>query len=266
VRAPTALIAILSIVFAASIIGAQDDNDRQRRATALDAVNSANAGLRGLTTAVAGNIDEMQYRQRRDNLMGSIHRAVDRLIEGLADHRTTTQLEADLLVPLREHVPEPEYGEPPSARAINISSGSSLFVTFNIGGPRNDNIPSVRAYTKGPDARYALIATTGDEFERFTVRSRLLRSPLSSEGWLLVWGRAQTFNGTLIRFRVYSFDGEALKTIWAPEDMVNADITIRDDGFRIKHLLRDRVPWETVRDEYLLTPDGVLHTGQQLVP
>jgi hypothetical protein len=215
-----------------------------------------------LTSRAAPDIDEVQYRQRRNDLMGSIHRAIDRLVEGLADHRTATQLEADLLTALRDDVPEPEYGDPPSARVINVSSGSSLLVTFNVGGPRHDSVPSVRAYTKGADAKYRLIATTGDEFERFTVRSRLLRSPLPTEGWLLVWGRAQSFNGTLIRFRLYSFAGEAFRMIWAPEDMLNAEIAIRDNGFEIKHLLKDRLPWQFVRDDYLLTGDGPMHTGQ----
>jgi hypothetical protein len=60
----------------------------------------------------------------------------------------------------------------------------------------------------------------------------------------------------LIRFRIYAFDGEAFRTMWAPDDMFNAEVAIRDRGFEIRHTLRSDPAWPSVRDEYDLTADG----------
>ena len=82
---------------------------------------------------------------------------------------------------------------------------------------------------------------------------------LTGEVWLLVWGDAHTFNGRLVRFRVYAFDGYAFQTVWAPEDMLSATVTFTSTGFSIAHELRE-LPYE-LTDDYALTVDGVIKIG-----
>ena len=74
----------------------------------------------------------------------------------------------------------------------------------------------------------------------------------------MAWGQAHTFNGRKIRFRVYGFDGVAFRTIWSPEDILNATIRFTDSGFAIDHY----VPLERrdIHDEYTITPAGPVQT------
>jgi hypothetical protein len=97
---------------------------------------------------------------------------------------------------------------------------------------------------------------TGDDFNGYNMLKKELRSPLLGEIWLMAWGQGHTANGQIVRFRMYAFDGDAFRTLWSPEDMLDAEVRFTDSGFTIDHYRRPRA----VHDEYLLTPDGPLKT------
>jgi hypothetical protein len=78
-------------------------------------------------------------------------------------------------------------------------------------------------------------------------------------------GQEGGFNGTLIRFRIYAFDGKTFRTIWTPDDMLDAEIALRDDGFEIKHLLKKSLPWRFVRDDYRLVAQGPVRVARRQV-
>jgi hypothetical protein len=155
---------------------------------------------------------------------------------------------------LADHRPNPDYGDLPFAQEADLRAGRSLVVAYTIVRPPHFNLATIRGYRADGD-RFDLIATTGDDFENYSMFKVALPSPLPLELWLLAWGQAHTFNGTKIRFRVYAFDGALFRTIWAPEDMFSATINLTKTGFVIDH--HERQPPYDIRDEYVLTADGV---------
>lgn len=239
---------------------AAQTSDRARAVAAEAAVKNAAAELRKLA---AGSAE--RYREERDRLRGSIHRTVDGFVEGTNGQRGAAAIADDLSTVLDEQIPPREYGDPPSARAVKTPRGTGLLVTYSVRGERHDSSGTVRAYALGASGRYELVTAATDDFDGFTVRSRPVPSPLPAESWLMVWGPKEGFNGTLIRFRLYAFDGETLRTVWAPADMLDAEIAIGGPGFSIRHLLKDQRPWQFVRDQYQLMPDGPQQIGQQPV-
>ena len=102
------------------------------------------------------------------------------------------------------------------------------------------------------------VATAGKDFSGYGMYTADLRSPFVGELWLLVWGQGHTFNGKRVRFRIYSFDGERFNTVWSPEDMLDAEVTLTDSGFSIAHRLKNELPWRLVRDDYVVTAQGAV--------
>jgi hypothetical protein len=98
------------------------------------------------------------------------------------------------------------------------------------------------------------VAVTGDDFARYNMFKAEIPSPIAGELWLLAWGQGHTSNGAVIRFRVYSFDGDTFKTVWSPEDFFGAEVTLTDRGFLIDHIPR-QANYPT-KDEYMVTPEG----------
>ena len=106
--------------------------------------------------------------------------------------------------------------------------------------------------------RFRLQATAGADFDGYTMSTLDVPSPIKDELWLLAKGRRHTFNGRLVRFRLYGFDGEAFRAIWSPDDMLGATERTTPEGFAITHDIKQRQPWYTVTDEYTLTMNGVV--------
>jgi hypothetical protein len=258
-------IVILNALLLTAPVAAQTRVDAERAVAGRGAIRSATEELRKLA-ASREHSENQQYRQRRDELRAVIHRTVDDFVGAIAVDSPPAAIENNLSTLLVDQIPERDYGDPPSARTVVTRGGTGLVLTYNVLGSRHDSTPTIRAYLSSGAQRYRLVATTSVDFaEGFTVHSRALRAPSPSEGWLMVWGHKEGFNGTLIRFRLYAFDGVELRTIWAPEGMLNARIAFRDNGFGITHLLKDRRPWQFVLDDFLLAADGPLLVGQRPV-
>ena len=58
-----------------------------------------------------------------------------------------------------------------------------------------------------------------------------------------------------IPFRLYTFDGATLDTIWAPDDMLSAKLRVAD-GFAITHLVHEDRSFTT--EQYKATANGLV--------
>jgi len=249
--------ALLLIVIGAGIKAARsqqpvDERDR-------DAANRITA----LSASLRFNGDEPDASRRLHDLDGATKRLfseVDHFIQAsVTASESSHGAQSRLRTVLSAHKPNPEYADLPFARFADLRAGRSLLVAYTIvRGPHND-VATIRGYRARPDQGLELVATAGDDFDGYSMFKSELASPFPDEIWLLSWGINHTFNGRLTRFRVYAFDGQDIKTVWAPADVFNASVS-KIDGvtFSIDHEVR--YPPYDIHDEYLVTPNGITKT------
>ena len=201
--------------------------------------------------------DASEWRRREAEIKAVTDRLrinVDRHIESaMRPEEGSQRIEARLRTVLAGHSPNPEYGDGPLARVADVRAGRSLVVAYTVvRGPHHDTA-SIRGY-RSDFGRFQFVAATGDDFDGYNMFKSSLVSPLADEFWLLAWGQAQTFNGKKVRFRIYSFDGQTFKTVWQPDDLLNATVQITQTGFTIERETKE--PPFAIRDQYALTANG----------
>ena len=238
---------------ASAYLGAQREARTEATSVAKELIRQATTDLRRKDGSEPTPVS-------RENARASIHRVVDQIVSNEPD-AGPENLRGKLQLILSAHIPEAEYGDPPSVRVMKSSVGNVVVVAYNVIGGAHDSAPTIRAYASVGGKRERL-ATAADEFQGFIVHSRVVKSPTADEPWLLVWGRGESFNGTLIRTRIYALVGSEFRTVWAPKDMLNATIVDTDKGVLVTHLLKDQLPWQFVRDEYVFLVDGPVMTGR----
>jgi hypothetical protein len=183
-----------------------------------------------------------------------IRREVDGYIHSALNATEGSQgIQARLRTVLAAHTPNPEYGDLPFARVIDIRGGRSLIVAYTIVRGFHNDSATIRGYRWDVD-RFELVGTTDSDFDGYNMFKTELPSPRRDEFWLLAWGQAHTFNGKKVRFRVYAFDGQGFRTVWSPDDLFNATPHVTESGFTIDHEVR-YLPYE-IHDEYTLTQSG----------
>ena len=241
------LICLVVFSFVASLVGlgqsqTASDNDKASAAR----VEALSAGLRfDRDVPDDASLGAMTARVRDD---------VSRYIEaGVAPSASTEQIEPRLRAVLAAHKPDPEVADQPFARVGNLLFGRSLVIGYTIvRGPHHDS--SVMAAFREEAGRFRLVATSSDEFDGYGMFNAQLSSPNPAEIAVLAWGRDRTFNGKRIRVRMYTFDGQTFRTVWNPDDLLNASVRAVENGFVIDQDIRTP-PW-TQRDQYLLTLNG----------
>jgi hypothetical protein len=153
------------------------------------------------------------------------------------------------------------YGNSPAAWVGDLRNGRSVVVSYMLRRLQgNDAACTIRGYRR-VNGTVQLVAETGADFERHGLLTRALPSPVHGELWILAWGNEFTYNGSLIRFRLYSFDGDTFRTLWSPPDLLDAKVQFIPQGFVIEYTDRDRkvnnLPGaQTLREEYTLLADG----------
>jgi len=167
----------------------------------------------------------------------------------------------DILAPHASY--DPELIGPPLARIADGPKGRALVITYVLMRGLHDSTVTVRGY-RSVDGRFQPVASTGSDFDRFGLFAANLPAPLPGEIWILAHGRAITFNGTLIRVRAYAFDGERFRTLWGPEDMLNANVRMTANGFTIVRANEQpqKLPYR-LQDEYVLTLDGPIRVSSR---
>jgi len=167
---------------------------------------------------------------------------------------TSSEIEERLRAVLAEHIPNPGYGDQAFARVKDLRRDRSLIVAYTIMRPPHHDLATIRGY-RGAQGRFELVATTGADFAGYNMFKAEIPSPIAGELWLLAWGQGHTSNGSIMRFRVYSFDGATFKTVWSPDYFFGAKVTVTDRGFLIEHFSPAHAPYPT-KDEYVVTPQG----------
>ena len=185
--------------------------------------------------------DTERYYAELDTNTQELRNQIDLFVGHLPVTQSTAQLQTRLRTVLASHAPDSDSGDLPFARLLDVRFGRSLVIAYMLVRPPHHNIGTIRGY-RIRSGRFELADTTGADFERYGMFE----------------GQEHTFNGRLIRFRVYSFDGLRFKTIWAPEDIVSADVHLSNDGFVIDHDVR--YPPYGIHDEYAVTANGVVKT------
>jgi hypothetical protein len=218
--------------------------------------NSVIERLRILSAQLGSRDNDPIDRQRHLTELTDQFRGVvdDYIRNALRPREGSKSVQDRVRMLLADQRPHPDYADLPFAREAGLRAGHSLVVAYTIVRPPHFDLATIRGYRADGD-RFDLIATTGDDFEDYSMFKVELPSPLPGEMWLLAWGQAHTFNGAKIRFRVHAFDGASFRTIWSPEDMLSAKINLTKTGFVIDHHVRQ--PPYDIRDEYVLTADGV---------
>ncbi len=217
---------------------------------AADRIAALSAGLHADTAETGPEMDALTAR---------IHAAVDAYVQrSFSAPEGSQQIQARLGAILTSHRPNLDYDDLPFARVVDLAAGKSLVVAYTLLRAVHDDLPTIRGYRVNFD-RLELAATTGDDFKGYGMHESELRSPIAGEFWLLVWGQAIAANGKIVRFRVYAFDGQTFRTVWAPpEELLNAAVRITNSGFVIDHDVKEP-PW-AIHDQFLLTADGPLKT------
>ena len=209
-------------------------------------ISTLSEGLRA-TEDIEAPLDPIQLRIRAE-IDGYIRTALN------PAQATSAEVEGRLRAILADHIPNPEYGDRALARVKDLKRGRSLVVAYTVMRPPHHDLATIRGYI-GTQGRFELVAVTGADFTGYNMFKAEIPSPTDGELWLLAWGQRHTANGPIIRFRAYSFDGAAFRTVWSPEDFYDARVTVTARGFLMEHRSPASAPYRT-KDEFVVTPEG----------
>ena len=110
-----------------------------------------------------------------------------------------------------------------------------MIAGYTIARSVHANLPTLRAYRWSGGAYELVAVENSHDFDGFNTFGRVLTSPISDEVWILKWGSSQTANGNIVRARIFAFDQERFRTVWAPPEMLNMVPQITPNGFSITY-------------------------------
>lgn len=223
-----------------------------------------------LQVPLTTDAERNQYESIRDEATAAILSGIDDyvLTNVDLDRIRADDLGGDLKELLADHDQMAEDVGPPFVWIGESKSGKAAVIGFLLfrGGADGDPVHTLAGY-RNAGGRLQRVASAGTEMKDFTFFVREVPSPVPGEVYLLVWGKRLLFNGTLIRFRLYSFDGDNFQVLWEPEEMLDATVSFGQNGFAIEHTNPERrlrinpnAPWK-IRDEYITLPTGVQKIG-----
>jgi hypothetical protein len=224
----------------------------------------AKAILQQRDNTIAQKIAELSSRlekasttpQERDSVSAAIRNEVKEFVESsLSPSESSDGLQQRLRAVLQTQVPDFEYSDPPTIRVRNLRNGRSVVVAYSVVRPPHFDAPTITAFTES-GGHFAQSASIESDFEGYTLFTKDLQSPSKDVLWLLAGGKAFTFNGSKFRFRLYTFDGNAFETAWAPEDMLDANLQVLPEGFSVSHYNREQRA--TVTEQYRTTVSGLI--------
>jgi len=207
----------------------------------------------------------LRYLRVRDSLTQQIHDEIDAFVVHSVDpSRSAPEVAADVRAVLGRHTYKSEYGDDVFASIDTQGGRHTLVLGYMLsrgGAAVNSSGVSIRAYRLGPFGRYQLADSTGSDLDGYGLFVLSLPSPLAGERWFLAWGPLSGYNGKRDRLRVYAFNGEKFRTVWSPDDFLDATVVATSRGFSVKHLdlgrYSARTPPYGVLDEFIPLGDQV---------
>jgi len=121
-------------------------------------------------------------------------------------------------------------GSKPLADLFQLNGVKCLAVSYSI-LQGADAIPDTQPYlefwdqTNGSWAMKAE-APARTDFRGHTFTVAKLDSPVPTEAWFLAWGMTIGNPGTPLKLRLYSFDGNAVRTVWKRDDLTKGKVTL----------------------------------------
>jgi hypothetical protein len=153
----------------------------------------------------------------------------------------------------------------PDALRYNFGGRDHLFVLYMMSqGGAGYSKPYLKAF-KGELGRFVLSATADTDFDDHTqAHLERLKSVTPQETLFAVSARHSTANGLpRIRYRVYAYDGNSFRVVWAPDYFLDARISVEGDRIRVNRVDRDRYyganptpPYRWI-EEYVVGEAGV---------
>jgi len=214
---------------------------------------------------------EQKYRSIRDRLTKQIQDATDDFVASFNPAQVKAQeIGAGLDTTLADHH---NWGSsdvgPFFARLGDRADGQSVLTAYLIMRKDHDSSAIIRGY-RSINGKFQMVASVDNDFDRHGLFTSQLPSPIPGETWIIAWGRNLTFNGTLVRLRAYAFDGKALRTVWSPEDKLDAEVRLTANGFTLEYSdperYRSPTPPHTLRDEYVLFIGGPVRVSSSYKP
>jgi hypothetical protein len=159
----------------------------------------------------------------------------------------------------------PDTTNVPFAEGFRLLGKPGMAVGFVIlrgGSSIPDTLPVLQFYAE-EFGEWKLKAETDADFHGCTYMVSSLDSQVPGESWWLVWGQTIGDTGARRKIRLYSFDGNQIKTIWQRGELAAGRIKVLEDRKTIVILhywkagtLERPSPDPLVREEWYLTPSG----------
>lgn len=212
-----------------------------------------------------------EYATKRAGLLKAFEETVNQYLESMgAESDNPGSVRAGLIEVLGASGPSNSfdgYNLLPYVSQTTINDKKFLIVQF--AGPPPDSRNVLAAYEQLPSSLKA-VAFADYDFDQFAVTTVPIATPVRNEQWYLLSGPKFNFNGTLVRIRIYAFDGRQWRKVWAPADVLNG--RIETTANRIYVTSRDANRFYKIgtppfgrRDTYSMGPDGIKAIASELV-
>ena len=223
-------------------------------------------------------VSPSSYQKDRDTADQEIERMIVDYMEkgeaGAPDDAGTLRADLNNLL---------EYGNPygsdegfntaPFVEAAEISGHHFEIMQYTLMGAGRgapDTQTAIAAYLS-EDGHLRLQSAFTPDFDGYAVTTKPIQSPIPGQLYYLVYGPKYGFNGTLVRIRVFAFDGLRWRVLWAPGDTLNAEVEAIGDKILVTHLdthqyYELRKPPFNRHETYRITPEGVQHSSSELGP
>jgi len=159
----------------------------------------------------------------------------------------------------------PDTNNVPFAETFELAGKAGVAVAFGIlrgGEAIPDTLPVLQFYVKEPEG-WVLRSEVDSDFRGRTFSVARLESPSLLETWWLAWGQTIGDTGARRKVRLYSFDGDTVKTLWQRDGLEAARVRVAEDKKTIilDYYQRQGSPEAPrpplhIREEWVVTLEG----------
>jgi hypothetical protein len=242
------------------------------------------AAARGLSSQLRWKdaSSHKQYLARRDDVTRRLLKEVDGFIADSFQPGTATpdHVKAGLKL-LLGHLDHSESYMSNAAIPVTLPKGRFLIAGVELlrgGTAIAEDAISFRAY-RATGSKFVFVSSTEDlhssdpdnPFLMGLYAKPLSVSPIAGEFWFLGLARVPPQSPPTVAMRLYAFDGERFRTVWAPKDILaegtRQAIELTSDGFIVSSLSdpgRPTGPGPTfvIHTQYAVGPDGPKKTAE----